>query len=600
MNDPRNADTARLVSALRAGEPDAVAALFDIYADRLFGYCWFMLRNADLAQIALRDALVVAQAHIGRLADIGNLDSWLYALTRAECRRRRPVPPSQADEPPAKPSQPDADSRLMAWNAVTSMEAGAAEALDLACRHDVDLGLVLGLPGQEAHDVLDAARQELAAALGAEILVSRGSHACPDRAEVMHGWTGTVSAELRERVLRHAASCAVCGPALPRNVSAMRVFALLPVPPLPSGTRERVLDFVADPRMAAYRDFAVTRVADSGPAEAATVAGGEGVPADKRTLAFPAWGRTLAIAPRARVLAAMGAAAAAAAVAAAFVLVGHGNQARGGSQGPAMTVGGPVEPRRAGAGVEGAVPVSSTPAVIRAFPRASASASELLFDKVTQPLPSSARANPPVLPPRLPGRPLPVPEPSATHSQPARGTLQASPDALALGTSSQGEVTITAEGAAQAWSASTTSAELVLGAPGGTLQAGQSATLMVTVDRAGGAGGSAVIVIDEGSTTQNVQVSWTGLPTGVGHQRPPKPSPSPSPTPSPSASSSPSSAPSPSNSSGSSPPSDPAPHSPSPRPSRYPRPRPSPVPSQSPPPAAHPRRPHTRAGAALR
>ncbi|HLK01860.1 MAG TPA: hypothetical protein VKU39_18415 [Streptosporangiaceae bacterium] len=62
-------DEFRLVLALRQNDPDAVARLFDAYADRIFRYCWFMLRNRDFALIALRDTLVVAQARIGRLAD---------------------------------------------------------------------------------------------------------------------------------------------------------------------------------------------------------------------------------------------------------------------------------------------------------------------------------------------------------------------------------------------------------------------------------------------------------------------------------------------------------------------------------------------------
>jgi DNA-directed RNA polymerase specialized sigma24 family protein len=262
MNDPETESSQRLVAMLRAKEPQALAALFDAYADRLFRYCWFMLRNRDIAQIALRDTLVVAEAHIGQLADARKLTSWLYALARAECRRRRPAPAAEADEPSARPSQPDADSRLMAWNAVTSMDAAEMEVLELACRHDVDLGLVLGKPATDTRVLLERARQSLEHALGAEILVSRGSHACPDRAEVMRGWAGTVTAELRGRVLRHASGCPVCGPNLPRNVSAARVFALLPVIPLPPDTRHRVLAFAADPRTAAYREFAVTRVGD--------------------------------------------------------------------------------------------------------------------------------------------------------------------------------------------------------------------------------------------------------------------------------------------------------------------------------------------------
>ncbi len=142
-----------------------------------------------------------------------------------------------------------------------SMDADQLEALDLFCRHDIDLGLVLGLDADAARALVDQARQELERALGAEILASRGSHACPDRAEVMAGWTGVMTPAIRDRVLQHAADCPVCGPKQPRNVSAVRVFALLPSPPLPSGARDEVLDFAENESHAAYREFAVSRTA---------------------------------------------------------------------------------------------------------------------------------------------------------------------------------------------------------------------------------------------------------------------------------------------------------------------------------------------------
>src|ERR1700674_1905849 len=98
MND------AQIAANLRASLPGALAELFDAYGDRLFRYCWNLLRNREIAQIALRDTLVVAEAHIARLADPKDpqdpqdpkdpkdpelLGSWLYALARAECRRQR-------------------------------------------------------------------------------------------------------------------------------------------------------------------------------------------------------------------------------------------------------------------------------------------------------------------------------------------------------------------------------------------------------------------------------------------------------------------------------------------------------------------------------
>jgi DNA-directed RNA polymerase specialized sigma24 family protein len=132
MNDPQ------LAAALRSRSPDALPELLDAYGDQLFSYCWRLLRNRENAQIAVRDALVVATAQIGRLVCDEWLGLWLYSLARAECLRREAVPACDADEPAALPNTDDADSRLMAWKAVTSMPADEVEALDLDSRHDAN------------------------------------------------------------------------------------------------------------------------------------------------------------------------------------------------------------------------------------------------------------------------------------------------------------------------------------------------------------------------------------------------------------------------------------------------------------------------------
>lgn len=596
MNDPQNAAAARLAAALRTQEPGALPAVFDTYSDRLFRYCWFMLRNRDVALIALRDTMVVAEAHIGRLTEPANLSSWLYALAHVECRRRRPVLPGDADEPPARPSQQDADSRLMAWNAVTSMDAAEVEALDLVSRHDVDLGLVLGLSGPDARALLDRARQDLERALGAEILVSRGSHACPDRVQVMRGWAGTVTPDLRDRVLRHAVSCPVCAPNLPRKVSSARVFALLPVITLPVDARQRVLTFFSDPHMAAYREFAVSRAADfteSGfPLSAQLPVPGSPahakVPAQATTparIAPPLASAVRQGMPRGRILTAVAVTATAAAVAAALVLVGLGGGTRTPSREPTAQAVGPPGPRRAGAGAEAAAPIVTPTAVVSASPSEAASPGEQLFVKLTQPLPTARASG---LPPQRGPEPSPQPTVSV-GGPPQRGSLDVSPGALRLGNASSGQLTITAEGTAESWSATTSSGRLELSTDGGTLAAGQSVTLTVTVDRGGAAGGSAVLYVDQGTVAQPVQVSWAPA-ASQGHQPSPSPSPAPSPSsPAPSQSPSPSPSPSPSNSSGSSPPvqsTSPAPaQSPSqPAPSRTPHPSRSPRPI----PTAHP------------
>jgi DNA-directed RNA polymerase specialized sigma24 family protein len=533
MNNPPGAGSVRLLAALRANEPDALAALFDAYGGRLFRYCWLALRNRDLALIALRDTLAVAQAHASRLTDPALLDSWLYALAQGECRRRRPVPPADADEPPARPSQPDADSRLMAWNAVMGMAPDEIEVLDLACRHDVELGLVLGMPDLQARALLARARENLQRALGAEILVSRVSHGCPDRARVLRGWAGVVTPDLRERVLRHAGGCPVCGPALPRNVSATRVFALLPDPAWPAGARQQILAFFGDRSMSAYREFAVTRAADFDAA---------GFPLSVPPLSVPPFRRLV---PRRRLLTATVASAAAAAVAAAavaVVLAGPGTVTRSQGRPPVATATGTSVPRREGAGAEAATPAPTpTPAVGWSPLTATPSPVGQLFVKVTHPLParrvSGTQIPPPFPPPRLPR--TPQAQASGTGRQP-QGSLAVSPDALRLGYAAQGELTITGSGATETWSASTSSGAVTLSAYSGTLLPGQSETLTVSVSRVGGAGGDAVITVDQGTlaqqtaAAQNIPVTWsqTWSPAWSG-SRPPRPGPPLTPRPAP-------------------------------------------------------------------
>ncbi|MGH3284372.1 MAG: RNA polymerase sigma factor, partial [Streptosporangiaceae bacterium] len=252
MNDPQ------LAAALRSSSPDALPELLDAYGDQLFSYCWCLLRNRENAQIAVRDALVVATAQIGRLFCDEWLGLWLYSLARAECLRREAVPAADADEPVALLNTDDADSRLTAWKAITSMPADEVEALELDSRHDVDLRLVLGLSAAEVQALLDRARRDLERALGAEILISKRP-ACPDRAALLTGWTGATTPALRDRMLEHAATCSVCGPNLPRSVSPARVFALLPAPGLSSVARLEILGFFDDSRKAAFREFTVSR-----------------------------------------------------------------------------------------------------------------------------------------------------------------------------------------------------------------------------------------------------------------------------------------------------------------------------------------------------
>ena len=57
----------------RSRSPDVLPELLYVHGDRLFSYYWCLPRNRGNAQIAVRDALAVAIAQIGRLPS----DEWL-------------------------------------------------------------------------------------------------------------------------------------------------------------------------------------------------------------------------------------------------------------------------------------------------------------------------------------------------------------------------------------------------------------------------------------------------------------------------------------------------------------------------------------------
>jgi len=128
------------------------------------------------------------------------------------------------------------------------------------------------------------------------------------------------------------------------------------------------------------------------------------------------------------------------------------------------------------------------------------------------------------------------------------------PDRLDLGRATTGQLILTAVNGPVSWSADTSSSLVTLNSQQGTLRAGQSVTLTISV--APGNGDEFVFVysspLTNGATaapstapsaSQAVEVTWT-----AGRQHGPRPSPSPSdsssPSPSPSASAAPSSAPS--------------------------------------------------------
>ena len=560
----------------------AAAELLETHGDRLFLYCWSMLRSRETAQTALRDTLLAAPT--------GAAGSRLYSLARAACGRHRAVPAADADEAPACRGRNDADNRLVAWNAAMSLEPAEFEALELGTRHEVDLGQVLGLPAGQAQALLTRATLNLERALSAEVLARR-RHPCPDRAEVLAGWSGAMTPQLRARVLEHAFGCEACTEARPRNVSAARVFSLLPAPALSPRARADLLASLTAPSPAprpAPVDLPLAALVQPPPSVTPLASRVEPVPAPRPVVPGPrpvardsgplptftpapvpaarAPRPTARPVPPARpdgtrsrrgrrtslVIAGVGAVASAVVITSAFALAGSSRPpvavrevtpaAAGTPTGRAPQTSGPgtANPGRVSSGNQDAglsrTRLTTPPPLVST----AGGRNRVLFTAATQPL-SPVRA-PAITRNNAAGQPGP-----ATSASP--GTLQLSAGTVNVGTGSAGRITLTALDGPVRWSASSSAPNQVsLSSTGGTLVAGQSVTLAVTVTR-GAQAGSATLTFDSAaSASQLVQITWSAPPGGGPVTRPvrhPRRHPHPYPYPTPSASA-PSPAPSPS------------------------------------------------------
>jgi hypothetical protein len=103
-----------VVAAIVAGAPDGLAEMYDRYAAPLYAYCSFMLPGPDAAADVVRDTFLIATSRLEGLRDPGKLDSWLHAVARSECLRRRSAA-GVTSPPPTMPRPASGDD---AWPAV--------------------------------------------------------------------------------------------------------------------------------------------------------------------------------------------------------------------------------------------------------------------------------------------------------------------------------------------------------------------------------------------------------------------------------------------------------------------------------------------------
>ncbi len=522
-----------VVASIVAGDPAGLAEAYDKYARVLYGYSKTFLREPADAADVVHDTFVIAAGNLDRLRDPERLRPWLYAVTRNLCLRKlraeKAVAAEWADIDFAPEGSEDSDIggaaeraelRALLRAAGGGLNSGERDIIELRLWQGLDTAqaaAVLGITRAHAHLLMSRGRDQLTASVGALLVARTGRDECATLDHLLSGWDGELTVLLRKRLSRHIEHCDICSdrrrrelqPALlslwPAGVLAAEALGrhAMHAAAVPAGLKARVLAATADKDATAA-------------AKAARLTGrGRGV----REHGFPkpaAAHRTVLTRGTHSHLTLWTAAGTAAAVVAVSVYAGtHLLGGPGGRPGSALGLGGTVTssgPGPAGAATPGSPgaqdrPGSGSPGTggPGSGPGASSAPSGspgsgsgsrsggivpvVTLKPAAQPSPGSSAtptggvsSSSPAAPPASSS---PPPSSSSPPGQaPAAGTLSVSPGTVVLTPLLGSSITLTAEGGPVSWSVSEPASllgELIVSPSSGTLAAGQSTTVSISV-----------------------------------------------------------------------------------------------------------------------
>jgi RNA polymerase sigma factor (sigma-70 family) len=273
----RAVEDAALVEGVLAGDGDALARIYDRYADRLYDFCAGMVGPHDAAD-AVQEAFVCAARSLPTLRDHSKLRPWLYTIARREAvraRARRVAAEELPDVIDLDGVEPDgwldrAEAVRLVEEASAGLSGEDRTLLALLHRHDLtpsEAAEVLGLDAANVHSRAHRVRERFERAVRGLLVAQRGVDQCPELARVLDGWDGVWDPLWRKRVARHADECETCGQEAARLTSPAALFGVVPL--------------LAAPILMKAKVVAAMEAALTGAAAAAgtAVAGGAGVAA---------------------------------------------------------------------------------------------------------------------------------------------------------------------------------------------------------------------------------------------------------------------------------------------------------------------------------
>ena len=274
-----------IVAAIAAGDPDGIAAAYDTYAKSVYGYCRWMLREPGEAAGAVQDTFVLATT---ALTDPGFLRSWFFATARGECLRRPSLirggsigaagdvaevegAGGAAGAGEDKREAERAELRALIPAALAEFEPEEREAIVLSLWHgldDADLATVFGVSRPEAYAMASGGRTQLEKALSTLRIARSGRAECPELGALLADWDGRLTIDTLHLAGRHTEQCQTCTAGRRGKLRPEVLARLLPLPALPAGLREQVLELCAGtaPEAIAYREQVRERAGALSPA----------------------------------------------------------------------------------------------------------------------------------------------------------------------------------------------------------------------------------------------------------------------------------------------------------------------------------------------
>lgn len=251
---------AELVTAWVAGDQAAFAAVYDRYADALFAFAQSRLRDRAAAADAVQDTFLRAAQRVEQLRDRTRLRAWLYAIARNQVidavRRPTTVTTSELDDMTADERDPAdvaaaGEATAVLRDAALGLNERDQELLDLHLRHGLDgadLADVAGLSRSQSYVAMNRLRARLAKAVGIVLVARHGSRDCAVLGDLLRGWDGRFTLDVRSRVTRHVEHCDTCAERRTALVAAVHLspgFLALPLVAAPAVLRDTTLQRVA-------------------------------------------------------------------------------------------------------------------------------------------------------------------------------------------------------------------------------------------------------------------------------------------------------------------------------------------------------------------